>query len=158
VLHQYRKAERESNWSKKHYARLHGKNVEIDRPRRSWYGNELPAVCRVDSIKRDRSAVQVSWPKGEVRGRYVDIPGDPYHQKWSSDTDRMCHEWIPMAFVMNISDYMADDYKMFLCDRTLQGEYLEWAGALLTAEDWARERAKGANPDEYKKANVKRRR
>jgi len=158
VLHQYRKAEGENKWSHKQYTRLHGKSVELDRPRRSWMGNDLPAVCKVDSIKRDKSAVHVSWPKGECLGRYVPCKDKPGYQEWSSDTDRMNHEWIPIAFVMNLSDYTADDYKMFLCDRSLQGEYLEWAGALLTAEDWSRAKAKGASPDEYTKAKMKVRR
>ena len=28
---------------------------------------------------------------------------------------------------------------MFLCDRALKGEYLEWAPSLLSAEDWKRD-------------------
>jgi hypothetical protein len=67
----------------------------------------------------------------------------------------MCHEWIPITRVLNVSDYNLGDYKMFICDRTLQGQYLKWAQYLLTAEDWARARAKGIPPDQDVKAQAK---
>ena len=108
------------------------------------------------------SAVRVSWPKGEnskEKRTWVADPNKPGwgHYHYEQETDRMCHEWIPIAFVMNLSDYTPDDYKLFLCDRSLQGQYLEWAGALLTAEEWSRERAKGIEPGDYKKAKARRR-
>jgi hypothetical protein len=162
VLGQYRRAERESKWSNESWSRLHGKSVKVVRPRRGWSAPALPSVCKVDSMRKDGSAVHVSWPKGEnIRGRkrWVDNPKRPGwgHYDYEHETDTMLHEWIPIGFVMNLTDYTAGDYKMFLCDRSLQGQYLEWAGALLTAEDWARERAKGIAPEDHDKAKARRR-
>jgi len=67
----------------------------------------------------------------------------------------MCHEWIPVDRVLNVSDYTLGDYKMFLCDRALLGEYLKWAQYLLTAEDWARDRKKGIPPEKDAKAKAR---
>ena len=70
------------------------------------------------------------------------------------ETDRMCHEWIPVDRILNVSDYNAGDYKMFLCDHSLKGQYLKWAKYLLSAEDWARRRATNERPEEDPKAKV----
>jgi len=153
VLRQYRCAEKENKYSNKHYTQLHGKSVEIVRPQRSWAAEAMPAVCKVQAMKRDGSAVKVSWSKGKnSRGKeiWVSNPDKPGwgHYDYDDNTEMMLHEWVPVAFVMNISDYTAGDYKMFLCDRALRGEYLEWAPSLLTAEDWARDRANGLPPEQ----------
>lgn len=153
VLPQYRRAEREGKYSNKHYARLHGKSVEIVRPQRGYMSADMPAVCKVQAMKRDGSAVKVSWPKGKNshwKRTWVPNPKRPGwgHYDHDDSTDMMLHEWVPVAFVMNLSDYTAGDYKMFLCDRALRGEYLEWAPPLLTAEDWARDRANGSSPEQ----------
>jgi len=50
--------------------------------------------------------------------------------------------WIPMEEVFNIDNYNLGDYKMFLCDKALHGRYLDWAPALLTAEDEIRAKSK----------------
>ena len=160
VLNQYRYAHKEK-YSDEYYVRIHGKDIKVKRPHRGYGGNDMPAICKVDSMKRDGSAVQVSWPKGEnSRGKRVWVESTTKpgwgHYSHQYETNRMDHEWVPIQFVMNLSDYTPDDYKMFLCDRALQGQYLEWAGALLTAEDWARERAKGINPEDHEKAKARR--
>lgn len=129
--------------------------------RRGWAANRMPDICRVESVKRDGSAVKVTWPWGSLahgKERWVENPNRPGwgRYEYDTETDRMCHEWIPINRVLNVSDYNLDDYKMFLCDRTLQGEYLKWAQYLLTAEDWARNRKKGIPPEEDKKAQVQR--
>lgn len=115
---------------------------KVDLPRRSWVSNPLPKVCKVVGIKRDRSAVYVSWPQGKCSEYHYDKDG-----KWTNKTDRLCHQWIPFKYCLNITDYHLGEYKMFLCDRALKGQYLEWAPFLLTAEDWARERAKGISEE-----------
>lgn len=81
-----------------------------------------PAVCQVSSIKRDRSQVRITWER--------DV------WDWKAQKEKMNqHLYIPIKEVFNLSSYNRDDYKMFLCDRTLRGEYLKWAPQLLTAED-----------------------
>ena len=83
--------------------------------------------------------MRVSWTLTKtVYGRY-DKWGD-----WvdSHDKEQTRHLWVPIAEVFNVSDYNLGDYKMFLCDRALQGSYLKWASQLLHAEDEAR-KAKG---------------
>lgn len=128
--------------------------------RRGWAAYRMPDLCQVESVKRDGSKVRVSWPWGRLakgRERWVANPDRPGygHYEYDTDTDRMCHEWIPVDRVLNVSDYQAGDYKMFLCDRALLGEYLKWAQYLLTAEDWARDRAKGLPPEKDKKAQAR---
>lgn len=117
----------------------------------------MPDLCVVDSMKRDGSMVRVSWPWGRLakgRERWVESPTRPGwgHNEYDTKTDRMCHEWIPINRVLNVSNYNAGDYKMFLCDRSLRGQYIKWAQYLLTAEDWARDRAKGLPPENDIKA------
>jgi len=82
-----------------------------------------PDVCRVTSIKRDRSAVWIVWE--------VDVQAWDYERMKDK---RNRHLLVPIDKIFNISDYNPGDYRMFLCDRTLQGKYLEWAPMLLTAE------------------------
>jgi hypothetical protein len=125
--------------------------------RRGWAAMGMPDLCQVESMKRDGSMIRVSWPWGKLskgRERWVESKEKPGwgHYEHDYDTDRMCHEWIPVNRVFNVSDYHLGDYKMFLCDRSLQGEYLKWAQYLLTAEDWARDREKGLPPEQDKKA------
>lgn len=133
------------------------------RTRRGWAVNPMPAVCKVDSVKKDGSKVCVSWPWGKTSTprvrRWVESKDKPGwgHYEHDYETDRMCHEWIPVERVLNVSDYHEGDYKMFLCDRALRGEYLKWAKYLLTAEDWARARAKGIPAEEDKRAQVQER-
>jgi hypothetical protein len=115
----------------------------------------MPRICRVDSIRKDRSAVRVSWPWGQTRGRYVPCRNKPGYQEYSTETDKMLHEWVPMHFCLNLSDYTPGDYKMFLCDRSLMGKYLEWAPFLLCAEDWQRNRAKGIPAEKDPMAKAK---
>jgi hypothetical protein len=113
-------------------------------PRRGWRAASMPRICLVDTMKRDGSMVRVSWPWGEravpKRGKWIESPTRPGwgHYEMMYETDRMCHEWVPVKNVINLSDYNVGDYKMFLCDRALHGQYLQWAPYLLTAEDWAR--------------------
>lgn len=128
--------------------------------RRGWAANRMPDICKIDSVKRDGSAVQVSWPWGQLahgKERWVESKTRPGwgHYEYDRDTERMCHEWVPVTRILNLSDYTPGDYKMFLCDRSLQGKYLKWAQYLLTAEDWSRNRAKGIPPEDEPKAQTR---
>ena len=116
---------------------------EVVLPRRSWNAKAMPQICKIDAMKRDKSAVYVSWPQGELScGKRVWVPSTSKpgwgHYEHIYETDRMFHEWVPTKFVLNLTDYTQGDYKMFLCDRALKGKYLEWAPFLLTAEDFSR--------------------
>lgn len=137
--------------------------AQVYLPFRGWAANGMPTACKVESVSRDKTKVMVSWPWGNLanpkEGKWISNPKRPgwghYESIW--ETDRVCHEAVPVKFVINMSDYSLGDYKMFLCDRALKGAYLEWAPFLLTAEDWARERAKGAPAEDYTKAQARRR-
>jgi len=112
---------------------------------RDWDLGTRPPVTEVVQVAKDRSQVKVRWMKtGYAMGRY-DKYGD-----WVAghDYERGVMTWIPMEEIFNLTDYNIGDYKMFLCDRALKGKYLEWAPALLTAEDMARVKAgrKPKNP------------
>ena len=100
---------------------------------------DRPNFAKVTSIRRDKSEVRITWGieyckyKYDWRGRR----GSRYNYE---DAVRNRHLWVPLDKVFNLNGYEQDDYKMFLCDRTLKGEYLKWAPQLLTAEDMAREK------------------
>jgi hypothetical protein len=74
------------------------------------------------------AGVEIEWDGG-VRTIYPRWGSS--HEK--SYTGRM---WIPLEYVFNLMAYQPGDYKQFLCDRTQKGKYLQWAGALLSAEQW----------------------
>jgi hypothetical protein len=146
-----------------------GENPNYDRrgyqepPKRGWQTARMPDLIKVQSIKKDGSAVRVSWPKGErskAKKVWVESKDRPGwgHYDYDYSSDAMCHEWIPMGRVFNLSDYNPGDYKMFLCDRSLQGDYLKWAIYLLPAENWARNRAKGLKPEDDPDAQCKKNR
>jgi hypothetical protein len=96
---------------------------------------QRPRVCEVTSIRKDKSEVRISF---EVE-KYVYGRRDKWGD-WVEGHDKKItrHLWVPMKEVFNVSDYNMGDYKMFLCDRALQGSYLKWASQLLHAEDEAR--------------------
>lgn len=113
--------------------------------KRGFAVNQMPKIIKVTSVKRDKTAVKVSWPWGQLQNPIKIWQPDPDKPGWGHydydySTNRMCHEWIPVEKVLNISDYTPGDYKLFLCDRSLQGEYLKWAPYLLDAEKWNNER------------------
>jgi hypothetical protein len=115
-------------------------------PRRGYSDNGMPSICQIIAMKRDGSQIKVSWPKGKLsrpkEGPWIPNPKRPgwghYELIW--DSDKMLHQWISTKFVLNLSDYTAGDYRMFLCDHALKGKYLQWAPYLLTAENWQRDR------------------
>jgi len=80
-----------------------------------------PEVCKVVRISRDKSHVEITWETNVLSWERV------------NDTINR-HLNVPIDQIFNLSDYTKGDYKMFLCDRALQGKYLEWAPPLLTAE------------------------
>ena len=98
----------------------------------------------VKKTKRDRSAVEVTFPWGETNWKYDSYDGwvAPY------ESDRKCHLWVPTEYVINVTDYNLDDYKMLLCNRHLHGKYLQWAPYLLSAEDYKRGKLKGYRVEE----------
>jgi hypothetical protein len=118
--------------------------------------NPMPRLSMVQSINKERTKVKVSWPKGENRvGKRIWVPSPDRvgwgHYKYDYSSKSMCHEWIDINRVMNVSDYNLGDYRMFLCDRSLQGKYLQWAQYLLPAERFAQQKAKGFDPTDIQK-------
>lgn len=73
---------------------------------------------------------------------------------WTNKTDRILHEWFKMEEVLNLDNYRLGDYKMFLCDRRLKGEYLEWAKFLLRAEQWKQKQLGLWRADEEEKTEM----
>jgi len=124
------------------------KKMKRKRPRHGWVSNVMPKILRVDAIKKDGSEVKVSWPAGKCLGKWVDNPNKPGYMMWNIKTERLLHEWVPTHYCLNVTDYVLGDYKMFLCDRSLQGQYLKWARYLLSAEDWQRNRKNGVKIEE----------
>jgi hypothetical protein len=89
--------------------------------------------------------MELSWPRGEVWSRW----------RGYYESDKRCRVWLPLGRVFNMDAYELDEYKNFLCDRSLKGQYLEWAPALLTSEDYKRRIAKGMTPEKSaEKANA----
>jgi hypothetical protein len=119
-------------------------------PRRGYFVNSMPQICKVDSVKKDGSSVLVSWPWGRVRGKWG-WNRETGKSEWLDESSRMCHEWLPVSRVLNLNDYHQGDYKMFLCDHAMKGEYLTWAQYLLTAEDFSRNMANGLKPEDNPK-------
>lgn len=98
-----------------------------------------PSVCEVESVKRDKSSVMITWKvERQVWGDW------DYRGKWvDSHTKEVTrHLEVPMKELLNVTDYNIGDFKMFLCDRALNGKYLEWAHVLLTAEQYKLKEAK----------------
>jgi len=75
--------------------------------------------------------------------------GFPAHCcKWTEETDRMYHEWVPVDMVLNISAYTPGDYRIFLFNHAQKVDYRKWAKYLLSAEDWTQRKAKGETEPE----------
>lgn len=99
---------------------------------------------KVTSVKKDRSAVRVSWERGRKGKR----EGWEFPTGWWSGYGRWgewdyknkwVHKWVPMNQVFNMDAYIRGEYKTFLCDAYLKGAYLKWAPQLLSAEKYWRE-------------------
>ena len=92
-----------------------------------------PQLCEVVSVKRDRSQVKIRWEA--ERWAYGHWNLDEWQP--GGDIKKSRYLWVPIEEVFNVSAYTPGDYKLFLCDRALQGRYLEWAAPLLAAEKHA---------------------
>jgi hypothetical protein len=133
VANQYRHGE----WSKYGndvYVNFNGKGHTVKRPRlRSWKAVSMPSVVEVDRVAKDRSYVIVSWPQEyEVWHRWHGESTLKYRSR----------EKVPTTFVLNASAYTPGDFRMFLCDHALKGQYLSWASLLLPCEEWYTEKRK----------------
>lgn len=116
---------------------------DTDRPKKKNRGSDAqsrPTYCAITRISRDRKRVRLSWPWGYRWGyQHKQTYGRGYWGKWGQwPVDRMCHDWVPMDSCFNVAAYTPGEYKAFLCDRYLKGEYLRWAGAMFAAEEWHR--------------------
>lgn len=92
--------------------------------------------------------VDVSWPYGVRHGYETkDRFGSGYHGRYGEwKVDRTLHQWIPfvsagewnepVVSVFNLDAYEKGDFKKFLCERSLKGEYLKFARQLLRWEDY----------------------
>jgi len=119
---------------------------DTGRPKKDKRGYNVasrPRYCKVTRISRDRKTVRLSWPGGFRWGREHRYPGGGYFGRYGEwPVDRQCHDTVPIESVVNVAAYVPGDYKLFLCDRYLKGEYLEWAGLLFAAEEWHKASAK----------------
>lgn len=109
-----------------------------DEKKRPWGCLTRPKVIQVEKVRRDGSAVLVSWDWGTRHGYETKGYGG-YYGKWGEwPVNKKQHQWIKKGDFVNLNHYHLGDYKTFLCDRYLKGRYLQWGHMLLTAEDWAR--------------------
>lgn len=110
---------------------------EREEPKRPKPGARMPRIVKVTRIKKDRSQVRVSWPYGTRWGyeKYDRFLG--YHGKLGDwPVNRNLHCWFDLSDVLHAEAYTPGDYKPFLCDAALKGEYLTWAAPLLSLERW----------------------
>ena len=111
-----------------------------DNKKRGYNVETRPRIIQVTKTRRDGSEVRVSWPWGIRRGyEHRDKWGGEYGKWGEWPVDKMCHQWIKAGRFVNLNHYELGEYKTFLCDRALQGAYLQWARYLLSAEDWRRD-------------------
>lgn len=98
---------------------------------------EATGVHEVTQIKRDRSAVRISWPQPDREGWQYPDGWYRGHGEWGKwPTGKKEHRWVKIKDCFNVSTYRMGDYKLFLCDHYLKGAYAEWAHQLLSAEKW----------------------
>lgn len=104
----------------------------------------VTGVYEVTSVKKDRSAVRISW----LRGKNGKREGWEHPTGWWSGwgkwgeweyKNKYIHKWVPIHDTFNLDAYVRGEYKTFLCDAYLKGAYLEWAPQLLSAEKYWRE-------------------
>lgn len=109
---------------------------------RGYNVNCKPACAEVTSIRRDKVTkkvigVRVSWDWGKRWGyEHSDGSGGYYGKYGEWPVNKKCHAWLDIDTVFHVEGYKPGDFKMFLCDAYLKGEYLKWAPPLLTAEQW----------------------
>lgn len=101
----------------------------------------VKGIYQVTSIKKDRTAVRVSWSRGKREGYEFPTGWWSGYGKWGQweYKNKWCHKWVPMHDCFNVDAYVPGEYKTFLCDAYLKGAYLEWAPQLLSAEKHWRE-------------------
>jgi hypothetical protein len=114
------------------------KRAESWRTERTYYYRQT-GIFEVAQVKKDRSAVLVSWPWEDRRGYEHPGPWGSGYGEWGTWPVKKKHlKWVPMKDVFNVEAYKQNDYKQFYCDAQLKGEYLKWAPQLLGAELWRR--------------------
>jgi hypothetical protein len=103
--------------------------------------SKRPKVCEVLRVNHKAGTVEIVWPR--KREGWNKKTGE-----WGNWYDGMSHHKVKLDQVFNVTDYFPGDYKQFLCDPYLKGEYLEWAPSLLGAEQWhQKQRANKAKND-----------
>lgn len=110
-------------------------------------GRERPSsIMQVTGTRKreGRREYRVSWPWGtrygyEFDARTVWGRPDGYGKLGEWPVNKLRHCWLPWNEVFNVSAYKPGEHKIFLCDRSLKGSYLEWARVLLAAEKWHNE-------------------
>jgi hypothetical protein len=112
-----------------------------DRYERRGSDRVVKGIYKVTSIKKDRTAVRVSWSRGKREGWEFPTGWWSGHGRWGiwDYKNKWCHKWIPMKDCFNVDAYVPGEYKTFLCDAYLKGAYLQWAPQLLSAEKHWRE-------------------
>lgn len=114
-----------------------------DRGRFSYERSDkvFKGIYKVTSIKKDRTAVRVSWSRGRREGYEFPTGWWSGYGRWGTwdYKNKWCHKWIPMKDCFNVDAYVPGEYKVFLCDAYLKGAYLQWAPQLLSAEKHWRE-------------------
>jgi len=96
-------------------------------------------IYKVASVKRDRSAVEITFPERYSDNSYEDDGWRGQGRYRGGElSGRTSHLWVPMKYILNVSDYTLGDYMMFLCNHAAKGKYNKWARYVITAEEFAR--------------------
>lgn len=123
-----------------------------ERPGHRYKTVKYRKIVEVTQVKKDRSAVRVSWPWEDREGYEFPTGWGRGYGAWGTwPVNRKHHRWVPIGDVLHCDAYAPGDYKQFLCDAYLKGEYLRWADPLLGAEGWHQKKAKEQTEAKRKK-------
>lgn len=121
---------------------------------------QRPTICEVHSVSRDRKKVKFKFSLGDrIKERWEldktrPVPNKPgwFYRKLVEDNfgEKFGWQTVEMQNCFNVEAYQPGDYKPFLCDAHLKGEYLKWAPQLLSAEDWHLERMRSVDTAKVK--------
>ncbi len=128
-----------------------GYTIDKNRPKYGYDAARRPDVCLVERVSKDRKWVTLTWDLGnKIKDEWVldksrPVPNKPgwfYQQRIERDMgSRRGHQRVEMKDVFAVESYRKGDYKRFLCDPYMKGEYLKWSRQLLAAEKWHMEKS-----------------
>lgn len=111
-----------------------------------------PRICQVAAVMKDGKHIKFRWSLGEkIKDEWVidksrPVEGKPgyYRMKKIEHNlgERFAWQKVELENCFAVEAYKLGDFKTFLCDAYLKGEYLQWAPQLLASEKWHNQRNK----------------